>query len=69
MPASFRVLTLASAAALFLVATPAHTEPLDAAVDSIVKKALETWRVPGVAVAIVRNWRGYLSQRRRRPAA
>ncbi len=28
---------------------------MDAAVDSIVKKALETWRVPGVAVAIVRN--------------
>jgi len=56
MPAVLRLLTLAGVATLFLVAAPAHSEPLDsAAVDAIVKKSLETWRVSGVAVAIVRD--------------
>jgi CubicO group peptidase (beta-lactamase class C family) len=56
MPASFRLLTLAGVLTLLVLAAPATAEPLNAAaVDAIVKKALETWRVPGVAVAIVRD--------------
>jgi CubicO group peptidase (beta-lactamase class C family) len=49
-----RLFALAGMAGLLLIA-PARAEPLDAAVDALVKKSLETWRVPGVAVAIVRD--------------
>ncbi len=52
----FRLFTLVGTATLFLVVAPAHSEPIDsAAVDALVKKSLETWRVPGVAVAVVRD--------------
>src|SRR5665213_989550 len=55
MPARFRLFALAGMATLLLIA-PVCAEPLDAAaVDAIVKKSVETWRVPGVAVAIVRD--------------
>ena len=48
--------TLASLLTLLIMTAIARAEPLDVtAVDAIVKKSLETWRVPGVAVAIVRD--------------
>jgi CubicO group peptidase (beta-lactamase class C family) len=55
MPASFRILILAGVLIQLIVAAPVCAEPIDAAVDAIVKTSLETWRVPGVAVAIVRD--------------
>ncbi len=44
------------AAALgLLTAATARAEPTDAAIDAAVQKALDAWRVPGVAVAVVRD--------------
>ena len=55
MPARFGLFALAGITTLFFIAPAAFAEPLDADVDAVVKKSLETWRVPGVAVAIVRD--------------
>jgi CubicO group peptidase (beta-lactamase class C family) len=56
MPASFHIPTFASVLTLLVLAAPARAEPFDAAaVDALINKSLETWRVPGAAVAIVRD--------------
>lgn len=45
-----------ASAALVCLAPAARAEPVDAAaIDAIVRRALEAWYVPGVAVAIVRD--------------
>ena len=56
MPDLSRLRVFGGILAFLVFTTPSFAEPLDgAAVDAVVKKALDTWRVPGVAVAIVRD--------------
>ena len=38
-----------------LVSVPTQAEPLAPAIDAVVKKSLDAWSVPGVAVAVVRD--------------
>ena len=45
---------IACVATLYLVGS-ARADPTESAIDSLVKKALDTWRVPGAAVAVVRD--------------
>ncbi len=55
MSYSWHHLVACVGAAWLLGTAVVRADPLDAAVDAVVKKSLDAWGVPGVAVAIVRD--------------